>query len=138
MHSLGVYATGLAVECMLRAFVTRTVKEFDSRHIVSHLYARSRMWSLPPGRSLRSGLSEDDLDRIKRDLDVAIVDRLWRNEYRFAAGRRIATGYDDRGRADRIKGDVVKENFRRLLEAAETIIRRGTLLWTAATGSPSR
>lgn len=138
LHSLGVYATGLAVECMLRAFVTRATREFDSRHIIAHLYEKSHMWVLSEGAARRSGLSEAELDRIKRELDgaIAIVDRLWRNEYRFATWKKIDTNYYERGFGGRIRGDIVKENYRRLLHAAEIVIRRGTLLWDAATVSP--
>lgn len=38
-----VYCAGVAIECMLRAYVTRYASEFDSRHNLEKLYEKSQL-----------------------------------------------------------------------------------------------
>jgi HEPN domain-containing protein len=138
-HTLAFYAAGLAVECMLRAFLTRHSREFEGRHDLIKLFEESGILDLDPSSPGLSKLSDEELESIKKDLGVAVarVNRLWRNNVRFASGSYLKSYLHELGLDRGIKGDVVKENLRRLLEACNLILNRGVILWEASPTSPN-
>ncbi len=126
-HPLAYYSCGVAVECMLRAFITRRTKEFDGRHDLQILLDQSGLLTIRG----TAGLDDDEFDRLKRELggSIGTVNRLWNNSVRYASEGRLRSHLHEMGLAHGIKGDVLKENLRKLLEASTRIIERGVTLW---------
>lgn len=67
-----LYCAGVAVECMLRAYITRYTSEFDGKHDLQKLYIQSQLSTL---------LSEKE----KSELLYAIktIKRHWSNDLRY-------------------------------------------------------
>jgi hypothetical protein len=128
-HPLAFYTCGVAIECMLRAFITLRTKEFDGRHDLFILLIQSGL--LENDRA--SQLDDEELEQLKKELsgDVNKVNRLWNNSLRYASESRIRSHLHELGLDRGIKGDALKENLRRLLESSSRIIDRGVLLWEA-------
>jgi hypothetical protein len=128
-HSLAFYTCGVAVECMLRAFITLKTKEFEGRHDLDLLLVQSGLLDLNPP----STLGDDELTRMKIEIGGAVgkVNRLWSNNLRYASESRLRTYLHELGLDRGIKGDALKENLRQLLEASSRIIDRGAELWKA-------
>lgn len=55
--------------------------------------------------------------------------RLWANNYRFASEERLRSHLKRMTSYQRIKGDYLKEQSRRFLNAAQTFIDKGVVLW---------
>ena len=110
------YVSGLAVECMLRAYKVRIDPQFDERHELRRL-----------STSFLNHLEEPERSKLNAAVDY--VWRLWRNDHRFCSRaklwRFLKSGNYDRG----IRGDALKENARRLLVAASRIIEVGNNRW---------
>jgi hypothetical protein len=148
LHPISLYVAGVGVEGMLRAYITRKTKtregggqrsqRIESRHNISRLYEESEMWRVKAEIARIRRLTEGDIDQIKRELDAAVnrVVRLWRNNYRYASEERLRSFLFEIGEHKGIKGDILKENLRRLIESAATIIDKGTLLWSDIQTSP--
>ena len=126
-HPLAFYTCGVAVECMLRAFITRRTREFDGRHDLEILLGQSGLLSLD--RMAR--LEDAELARLKRELGGAVntVNRLWNNSLRYASEDRLRSYLHELKFDQGIKGDSVKEGLRRLLEASSRVVDRGVILW---------
>src|SRR5690349_4076573 len=86
-YALAMYTAGLAVECMLRAFMLKKGKrEFESRHDLLLLAKESGMLTVDGERLKEKGLADEQIEAHEKGLwaslnDVFIV---WRNTYRFA------------------------------------------------------
>jgi hypothetical protein len=128
-HPLAYYHCGVAVECMLRAFITLRTKEFDGRHDLILLLEDSGLLGLDHV----PGLDQESLDHLKRELGgaVQVVHRLWNNSLRYASQSRFRSYLHEMSFDRGIKGDPLKENLRRLLEASTRVIDRGVILWEA-------
>jgi HEPN domain-containing protein len=126
-HPLAFYLCGVAVECMLRAFITLRTKEFDGRHDLEILLNESELLDQPSV----PGLDQENLERLKKELGGAVgfLNRLWNNSLRYASEARIRSSLHERGFDRKIKGDPLKENLRKLLESSSRIIDRGVILW---------
>lgn len=130
---LAMYVAGLAVECLLRAFRCWRDPVFDSRHDLRLLFRESGIMRLHQDRLERRGLSLEEINDAIAEFAAAndVVVRLWRNDYRFAAEAHIRGWLNDIRAYHGIKGDVLKANARRMLDASETIVDAGVLLWTS-------
>ena len=128
-HPLAFYTCGVAVGCMLRAFITLKSKEFDGRHDLNLLLIQSGLLDLKPN----SKLGDDELFRLKKEFGGAVgrVNRLWNNSLRYASEARLRTYSRELGFDRGFKGDPLKENLRQLLESSSRVIDRGVLLWEA-------
>jgi len=67
-----MYVAGVAVECMLRAFITRRSAEFEGRHDIARLYRASGIWRVDPAAMRANRPSEARIDEYKIELDAAI------------------------------------------------------------------
>jgi HEPN domain-containing protein len=139
-HSLAFYAAGLAVECMLRAFVTLKSKEFESRHDLEALFQESGILGMNHQDPGLAKLPEVRLESIKKELGAAVsrVNRLWRNSLRFSSETHVKSHLHELGADRGIKGDVLKENLRRLIGSCDIIIQRGTVLWESSQSLPKK
>jgi hypothetical protein len=126
-HPLAFYHCGVAVECMLRAFITLQNKEFDGRHDLMLLLNESGLLDI----DRVPGLEDVSLKRLKAEFGGAVqsVNRLWNNSLRYASVSRIRSYLHEMGFDRGIKGDALKENLRRLLESSTRIIDRGVMVW---------
>lgn len=139
-HGLALYVAGVAVECMLRAFLTRRTREFDSRHDLKGLLLESGILDLDAASVPLARLSEEELASIKKELGSAVsrVYRVWRNGFRYAPETRLRSHLHEMDLDRGIKGDVLKENLRRVLEASNIIVMRGSVLWEASSKPPKK
>lgn len=130
-HPLALYVSGVAVECMLRAFITRQTREFDSRHDLRDLFIESGILDIKPNSKAYARFSDEQLQQSKRELGSAVgyLSRVWNNAYRYANEAQLRTHRFELRLAEGIKGDALKEILRRMLHASQLIIDRGTVLW---------
>jgi hypothetical protein len=136
-YALVVYLSGLAVECVFRAYRLKTDMKFDGRHNLESLFAVSGL-----DEYLREALETEKADDEQiaervRELRAAVKDvaSLWRNAYRYASDRVLLKDLVERGLVDRkmnkgSKAEVLRARTREVLDAAETIVRAGEDAWT--------
>lgn len=117
-YSFALYAAGVAVESLLRAYIFRLEPKLEAAHNLKLLWNASKLSALvTPGESLQ--------------IDAAISDLLarWRNDLRYTSNdrlrRRLKRSKLDRG----IRGDFLKENCRLAIETATTILKVGVKKW---------
>jgi hypothetical protein len=102
-----MYAAGVAVECMLRAYRCRIDPEFDARHDLYQLSKDARFAALFPSAAIE-----------KYSAALADVTTRWSNNHRYRSDAAMRA-FLKRAKLDRgIKGDSLKENARRISNAA--------------------
>ena len=130
-YALAMYCGGLAVECLLRAFRWTQDPSFEGRHDLSELLKSSRLLRFDEEYLRQRGASDqrilDFALEIKGSMNEVIT--LWHNNLRFASEERLKTFLIGIQRHKGVKGDPLKKNALDLLEAAQTVINRGTILW---------
>ncbi len=118
-HALAHYLAGLAVECILRAYLSRITNDFDRVHNLYHLYKASRFYDVVP-------------DKRAETVSVALSEMAsqWNSNHRFGSEAALRAHLKslelDRG----IKGDFLKERANRIINAAFEIVNVGVLRWT--------
>ncbi len=130
-YALAIYVGGLAVECMLRAFKGRRDPTFDERHDLLRLFAVSGILHVDRAKLHAKHWSDAQIDAHLQTLRIASneIFRLWANNYRFASEERLRSHLKRMTSYQRIKGDYLKEQSRRFLNAAQTFIDKGVVLW---------
>jgi len=129
--SLAMYAAGVAVECMLRAFKMLHDPTFDEKHDLLKLFKASRMFSIDPDRLRAKGVSDHEADEhfLRTQRAVSEVYVLWSNDYRYASEDRLRV-WLKLNRLDRgVRGDFLKERARQLLSASQVLLDRGVVQW---------
>lgn len=123
LHSEGrfvasVYMSGVAVECMLRAYRTRDDPEFDSRHDLKSLMTAS-------------GIMDFIKDHERRQFaaHLGTVWQLWRNSLRYAEQSRFDKSI--RPLEPKRKGSPAKWASSEVHESATYVITRGVLRWNS-------
>ncbi len=118
LYVLAIYTSGVAVECILKGYKMRLEPTFDSRHNLYKLWKESGFSAIIPHRHA---------ERYGNTLtDIAIR---WSNSHRYRSENALRT-FLKRGKLDRgIKGDFVKENARRAVNAATDLVTIGILRW---------
>lgn len=117
-YALSMYTAGLAVECMLRAFMLLLAKE-------------SGILILGRDKLKVKGLTDEQLEEHEKTLWASLNDVffLWRNSYRFASEARLLSHIKRMKLYEGVKGDPVKANALRLLSAAQRFMEKGVLQW---------
>lgn len=117
------YLSGVAVECMLRAYYFRRNPVFDARHDLLEI-ARSAKFTQNMPDTLR--------EQVTADLnDVALR---WSNAHRYRSEAALR-GFLNRAKLNRfgegrtIRGSVVSYNASILVEAAVRVVDVGTKQW---------
>src|SRR5258706_15728869 len=89
--ALCMYTAGVAVECMLRAYLLKKSSEFESRHDVLMLLDESGMVDAGSDILKAKGFSREEIENHCRSLESAVrmVSVLWHNNYRFASEARL-------------------------------------------------
>ena len=117
-YVLAHYVAGMAVECLLRAYRFRRDKRFDERHDLRELFRAARFDEAIP---------EERRTQIVAALTEVI--RRWNNDFRFRSEASLRV-YLKVGQLDRgIRGNVLKESSRRIVNAASTLIELGVNRW---------
>jgi len=121
-YALSIYISGLAVECILRAFkaYTDSTSIFNEKHDLMNLLKAS-------------GLAEVGNEDFKIKIHKAVnrVFVVWKNNFRFFSNSKMQL-YLKKIRRDRgIKGDFLKYNSKLIYEASSEIIKRGAIKWQA-------
>lgn len=131
-YALAIYIAGLAVECLLRGFRWQKQKTFEGRHDLEELFKASELLLRDEGELRSGGASEEAIRhsaaRLRSALNVVAV--LWHNNLRFASEAKLKSHLHRLGMLKKVKGNPLKKNALDVLEAAQTIINRGTLLWS--------
>jgi HEPN domain-containing protein len=131
--ALTMYCGGLAVESLLRAFRWTEDSSFEGRHDLTELLKASRFLSVDDDFMRRKGATEDAIHRARATLRGAMneIIVLWHNNLRFASEASLKAHLKKMGRLQGVKGDPLEKNAMDLLNAAQTVIDRGVILWTS-------
>lgn len=119
-----VYLAGRGAQAMLRSLLVRKTGKLEVGHdLHDHLKQIRRLGILKAG--------EDDHELHDAVNELAI---LWRNDLRFTGAGRFRQLLSRVGRTKqigsrRIKGDPEKPNAVAVVQAAETVVSRGELVW---------
>jgi HEPN domain-containing protein len=90
-YALSMYAAGVAVECMLRAFKLLRDPAFDERHDLQRLFKASGMLQLDAQILEKQGFSPYEIQEHYHQLQTALneISLLWANDFRFASEARL-------------------------------------------------
>jgi HEPN domain-containing protein len=117
-YYLSHYLSGLAVECILRAYLRRSARDFDARHDIQVLASQARFFDLIPYE-----LHE------QFGAALSAVNLRWRSTQRYMSERELWS-YLSSVRADfDRKGNRRKINSRTMLNLAYEIVRLGDRRW---------
>lgn len=130
-YALAIYCGGLAVESLLRAFRWTEDSRFEGRHDLSELLAASGLLKIDYDFMRRKGASDGAIENQGRELRAAMngVVMLWHNNLRFASEASLKAFLRKTQRLHGIKGDPIKGNAIEFLDAAQTVVNRGVILW---------
>lgn len=118
-YGLAIYSAGVAVEAMFRAYRTRIDPEFDSRHNLVELAEAARFANHVPAHAADA-----------YSANLAIVAVRWNNAHRYRSDSALLK-YLKRAKLYKgIRGDVLKENARRAINAAAELVTLGAKRWT--------
>ncbi len=132
-YALSMYAAGVAVECLLRAFKGRRDMAFDDRHDLLRLFGASGMLRVDRDKLSKAGWSDAQIEEHLRTLRAAVNDiyRLWSNSYRFSSEERLRSHLKKVTSYRKIKGDYLRVQARTLLNSAQRFIEKGVVQWQA-------
>lgn len=130
-YALSMYTAGLAVECLLRAYMVRRKREFESRHDLLLLFKESGILDVDPDRLKRKGLKDAQIQEHQAILWSSVNDVfiLWRNSYRFASESRLLAHLKKMKLYDKAKGGLLKAKSYQLLTAAQRFVDKGVFQW---------
>jgi len=113
------YVSGLAIECLFFAFKFRSDLNatLDERHDLIELAHNSGFFDLVPEKF--------------KELNAALmlISVRWKNSHRYRSTKALRRYIVDEGLHRRIKGDVVKENSRIIMDAALVLFTHGAKQW---------
>jgi hypothetical protein len=126
-----MYASGLAVECLLRAFRWHKDRSFEGRHDLEDLLKSSELLTINDERSRHKDSSEEEKRHSSMALRASMseVVALWHNNLRFAPETTLRAFLRTKGRVHGVKGNPLKKNSADLLNAAQMVVDRRVVLW---------
>jgi len=117
-YSFSLYAAGLAVESLLRAYRVLRDSEFEERHDLRLLLAESNI-----------EVFVTTYEHVEITTLVFKIFTRWKNDFRFTSEDRLKRHLKklrfDRG----IRGNFVKENCRMMIDTADRILKVGVAKW---------
>ena len=130
-YAVAMYNAGLAVECLLRAYMLKRKRQFESRHDLLLLFKESGILDVDPDKLKAKGLIEEQIQAHQKVLWTSVneVFILWRNNYRFASEARLLAHPKQMKLFQGAKGDLLKAKAHDLLKAAQRFIDREILQW---------
>jgi hypothetical protein len=128
-YVLAIYLAGVAVECILRAFIIKRNRLMDTGHDLVELFVQSGL-----GEPLDPKAPIDSRDRFETrrgELSGSIsgIKYRWSNNLRYTSRKRYVKHLRDAGQLGKNRGDELKENARQVIEAAVTIVNHGVEVW---------
>ena len=129
-YAIAMYTAGVAVECLLRAFKSLRTDQYDERHDLRQLFSHSHILQFNEEYLERRGLSErvvESAQDMRAWLDE--IYGLWANDYRYASEKRLKSELISMGKISGVRGDVLKANANKLLNAADNLVERGVIIW---------
>ncbi|MDZ7289925.1 MAG: HEPN domain-containing protein [candidate division KSB1 bacterium] len=117
-YSFAMYASGLAVECLLRAFRILKDSSFEERHDLWQLWKKTVL------ANIRRKPTYERSYALMNEINLR-----WRNSFRFAPADEINSFLKNADQHRGIKGDILKYNSKRLYEAARELIQLGAVQW---------
>jgi hypothetical protein len=97
------------------------------------LLKASRLLRIDEEHMRRKRASESDIHesglKLRRAMNEIIL--LWHNNLRFASEASLKAFLHQTGRLKGVKGNPLKKNTLDLLDAAQTVVDRGVVLWTS-------
>jgi hypothetical protein len=131
--ALAMYSSGLAVECILRAFRWQKDPSFEGRHDLDELFKASGLLQAHEERARKKRVLEEKIERFAAEVleAMGVVAILWHNNLRFASEASLRAHLNRIGRLRGIRGDALKKNSADLLAAAEIVVSGGVTLWTS-------
>ena len=108
-----MYCSGLAVECLLRAFRWKVDQTFEGRHELKELLKASRLLSIDEDHLQRKNVSQESIRGAGLRLRVAMseVVILWHNNLRFASEARLKRFLSQIDRVRGVKGDPLEKRI---------------------------
>ena len=117
-YSFALYAAGVAVESLLRAYIVRSDPILEAAHDLLMLLRASKL------RLLITAIEGQLIYE-----SIAVLSRRWKNELRYTSNHRLRRRLKklklDRG----IRGDYLKENCRIAIDMATKVLRIGVEKW---------
>ncbi|HZW33003.1 MAG TPA: HEPN domain-containing protein [Isosphaeraceae bacterium] len=134
-YSLALDTAGRAVECLLRAYFFRrngVDAKLEGAHDILKLFRASGLKEIALGAHQRRGDSEGQSERFGRALgaDIHDVGQIWSDDLRYASESRLRTHLRQMNLHRGVKGDFLKFNAQRLVEAARRIVAEGVERWS--------
>ena len=135
-YALVVYAAGVAVEAMLRAYRLQIDDAFDGRHNLQTLFAESgleaRLLEHLEDRGVDPAVVADRLRELRAA--VSSVAAIWRNAHRYASDRALVKDLIERKIIARsqnkgAKAVLLRAQARVLVQAATIVIDAGEEAW---------
>lgn len=115
------YLSGVAVECILRAYRVRVDPAFDSRHDLAELLKDSAFADFVPQKR-----------RAEVSAALGIVWARWKNDYRYFPPYRYKSALRDAGHLSGFarNSDPLKENARLAFNKATYLVNTGVERWS--------
>jgi len=117
-YSFALYAAGVAVESLFRAYIIRMDPILEAAHNLSQLFDASKIDLI---------VTPAENEQISQF--VGLLTKRWTNDLRYTSNNRLRRRMKklrlDRG----IRGDYLKENCRTAIDMAATILRIGVKKW---------
>ena len=112
------YYSGLAVECILRAYLLRITSEWESRHDLYKLAKESHFFDVVP-----SELQAD------YGAKLCTLNERWNSNHGYFSARQIFSHWNDLQAEFRAKGDRDKNIGRVALNTAQDFVNLGVRSW---------
>lgn len=119
-YFLAHFLSGLAVECMLRAYRLLIDRKFDSRHDLRELAKTARFYDLIP--------SERQIEFGER---VILLNERWRSNQRYMSEEQLKKYLSDLHADFDKRGDRFKNNSKAVFEPAFEIVSLGDRKWNS-------
>ncbi len=117
-HPFAMYTSGLAVECLIRAFRVLKDPSFEERHDLRELWKKTVL------ADVHEEPSYTQISQARATISI-----LWSNNHRFSSENELKSFLKNSGQDRGIKGDFLKYNSKKLYDAADTFIRLGKIRW---------
>ncbi len=117
-YFLAHYFSGVAVECLLRAYQLRISPEFDARHDLYELARSARFFEIVPYEL-----------RKEYGTKFTILNLRWRSNHRYATEKQWRDFLSSLKADFGLKGERAKNNSRTLLNIAYDIVNLGERKW---------
>ncbi len=119
-YFLAHFLSGLAVECMLRAYRLRIDRKFDSRHDLRELAKNARFYDLVPSQQ-----------QIEYGVKFALLNERWRSNQRYMSEKQLKKYLSDLYADFDKRGDRFKNNSKAVYDLAFDIVSLGELKWNS-------